>query len=135
MRRCRGQGLFTAALACIALAVSAQELQPGKDYGVVTPPQKTDDPSKLQLRLRDRLLEFARGGPRVPEAARAVVDAAEISETLGKTEDARHCYRYLLKYFSKDPLARKASVSLRRLAARVGIRQSVRGLAREVLRP
>jgi thiol-disulfide isomerase/thioredoxin len=43
----RWHGLFTAALACAALAASAQELQPGKDYGVVTPPQKTDDPSKI----------------------------------------------------------------------------------------
>jgi thiol:disulfide interchange protein DsbA len=43
----RWHGLFTAALACAALAASAQELQPGKDYGVVTPPQKTDDPSRI----------------------------------------------------------------------------------------
>jgi thiol:disulfide interchange protein DsbA len=43
----RWQGLFAAALACAALAASAQELTPGKDYGVVTPPQKTDDPSKI----------------------------------------------------------------------------------------
>jgi len=43
----RWHGLFTAALACAALAASAQELTPGKDYGVVTPPQKTDDPSKI----------------------------------------------------------------------------------------
>jgi thiol:disulfide interchange protein DsbA len=43
----RWQRLFAAALACAALAASAQELEPGKDYGVVTPPQKTDDPSKI----------------------------------------------------------------------------------------
>ena len=43
----RWHGLFAAALACAALAASAQELEPGKDYGVVTPPQKTDDPSKI----------------------------------------------------------------------------------------
>jgi thiol:disulfide interchange protein DsbA len=43
----RWHGLFAAALACAALAASAQELTPGKDYGVVTPPQKTDDPSKV----------------------------------------------------------------------------------------
>src|SRR4051794_10688825 len=43
----RWHGLLTAALACAALAASAQELQPGKDYGVVAPPQKTDDPSKI----------------------------------------------------------------------------------------
>ena len=43
----RWRGLLAAALACAALAVGAQELDPGKDYGVVTPPQKTDDPSKI----------------------------------------------------------------------------------------
>jgi thiol:disulfide interchange protein DsbA len=36
-----------AALACAALTATAQELQPGRDYAVVTPPQKTDDPSKI----------------------------------------------------------------------------------------
>jgi thiol:disulfide interchange protein DsbA len=43
----RWRGILTAALACAALAAGAQEPQPGKDYGVVTPPQKTDDPSKI----------------------------------------------------------------------------------------
>jgi thiol:disulfide interchange protein DsbA len=43
----RWRALFTAALACAALAAVAQELQPGTDYGVVTPPQRTDDPSKI----------------------------------------------------------------------------------------
>jgi thiol:disulfide interchange protein DsbA len=42
----RGRFL-TVALVCVALAALAQEPQPGKDYGVVTPPQKTDDPSKI----------------------------------------------------------------------------------------
>ena len=43
----RWQRILMAALAYVALAAAAQELQPGKDYGVVTPPQKTDDPSKI----------------------------------------------------------------------------------------
>ena len=43
----RWRRLFTTALACAAFAASAQELQPGRDYGVITPPQKTDDPSKI----------------------------------------------------------------------------------------
>jgi thiol:disulfide interchange protein DsbA len=43
----RWHRIFTAALACAALAAAAQDLQSGKDYGVVTPPQKTDDPSKI----------------------------------------------------------------------------------------
>ena len=43
----RWRGFFAAALACASLAAAAQDLQPGKDYGVVTPPQRTDDPSKI----------------------------------------------------------------------------------------
>jgi thiol:disulfide interchange protein DsbA len=43
----RWHRILAAALACAALAAGAQELQPGKDYAVVTPPQKTDDPSKI----------------------------------------------------------------------------------------
>jgi protein dithiol oxidoreductase (disulfide-forming) len=43
----RWRGVFMAALACAAFAAAAQELQPGTDYGIVTPPQRTDDPSKI----------------------------------------------------------------------------------------
>ena len=43
----RWRGYFAAALACAALAAAAQDLQPGIDYDVVTPPQPTDDPSKI----------------------------------------------------------------------------------------
>jgi len=39
--------LFVGALACAALAAAAQDLNPGTDYGVVSPPQSTDDPSKI----------------------------------------------------------------------------------------
>lgn len=44
---CSLRALFAAAIACLVLAAAAQELEVGKDYGVVTPPQKTDDPSKI----------------------------------------------------------------------------------------
>ena len=43
----RWRRYFTAALACAALAAAAQDPQPGTDYGIVTPPQRTDDPSKI----------------------------------------------------------------------------------------
>ena len=43
----RWRGFFAAAIACAAVAAAAQDLQPGTDYGVVTPPQRTDDPSKI----------------------------------------------------------------------------------------
>jgi thiol:disulfide interchange protein DsbA len=38
---------LTAALAFCALAASAQDLQPGRDYAVITPPQPTSDSSKI----------------------------------------------------------------------------------------
>jgi hypothetical protein len=74
-----------------------------------------EDPDKVQQRLRDRLLAFAREVPQAPEAAKAVLDAGEISEGLGKTNEARDCYRYLMEHFAGNPLARKAGGSLRRL--------------------
>jgi thiol:disulfide interchange protein DsbA len=39
--------LWATALACGALAAAAQDLQPGRDYDLVTPPQATDDASKI----------------------------------------------------------------------------------------
>jgi protein dithiol oxidoreductase (disulfide-forming) len=41
------EALVWAALACAGFAAAAQDLEAGKDYGVVTPPQRTDDPSKI----------------------------------------------------------------------------------------
>jgi len=43
----RWRGYFLAVVACAALAAAAQDLKPGTDYGVVTPPQRTDDPTKI----------------------------------------------------------------------------------------
>ena len=41
------RGFLAAALATCALAASAQDLQPGRDYEAVTPPQPTSDPGKI----------------------------------------------------------------------------------------
>ena len=41
------RGFSAAALATCALAASAQDLQPGRDYDAVTPPQPTSDPGKI----------------------------------------------------------------------------------------
>ncbi len=43
----RWRGFLTAVLACAAFCAAAQDLEAGKDYGVVTPPQRTDDPGKI----------------------------------------------------------------------------------------
>lgn len=43
----RLQGLLVTVLAFAALAASAQDLQPGRDYDVVTPPLETSDAGKI----------------------------------------------------------------------------------------
>jgi thiol:disulfide interchange protein DsbA len=43
----RWRGLWAAALACGALAAAAQDLEAGKDYDLVVPPQPTDDATKI----------------------------------------------------------------------------------------
>ena len=43
----RRYGLTAAALVLCAFAASAQDLQPGRDYDAITPPQPTDDASKV----------------------------------------------------------------------------------------
>jgi hypothetical protein len=79
-----------------------------------------NDPSKAQELLRQRLLQFAEKYPRVPEAAKAIVDAAALSEKLGKTEDACGCYRYLAEAYAGQPLSRQARAALRRLGGMNG---------------
>ena len=74
-----------------------------------------EHPDKARELLHDRLLAFARDYPKAPEASKAVMEAAQISESLGKTENARVCYRYLADNFTGQPVARKAGGSLARL--------------------
>jgi TolA-binding protein len=74
-----------------------------------------DNPSKAQVHLRNRLLHFAWDHPALPDAPRAVLQAAQICETLGKPDDARRCYRYVADRYSGQPAARKALGSLWRL--------------------
>jgi hypothetical protein len=74
-----------------------------------------EDPSKAQLYLRDRLLKFAQEYPSTPEAPKAVEEAAQISESLGKKVDAARCYRYLTEKYAGTAIARKSEGSLWRL--------------------
>ncbi len=74
-----------------------------------------EHPEQAKALLHNGLLHFARAYPLAPEAAKAVQDAAEISEQLGQTANARCCYRYLADNFAGQPVARTAGGALRRL--------------------
>ena len=74
-----------------------------------------EHPDQARALLHDGLLHFVKAYPQAPEAAKAVQDAAEISEQLGKTDNARCCYRYLADNFAGQPVARKAGGALWRL--------------------
>jgi thiol-disulfide isomerase/thioredoxin len=74
-----------------------------------------EHPDKARERLHDHLMAFAREYPQAPETPKAVMEAAQISESLGKTEVARACYRYLADNFAGQPAGRKAGGSLARL--------------------
>jgi thiol-disulfide isomerase/thioredoxin len=74
-----------------------------------------DNPSRAQEHLRDRLLQFAKEYLRTPEAAKAVEEVAQMSEMMGKKEDARLCYHHLVKFYPGTPMARKARGSEWRL--------------------
>jgi hypothetical protein len=74
-----------------------------------------DDFAQVQGHRRDRLLRFAQDYPAATEAPQAVLEAAQVSESLGKTDDARTCYRHLLDHFPASPQARKVGGALWRL--------------------
>ncbi|MFO0927480.1 MAG: thioredoxin-like domain-containing protein [Gemmataceae bacterium] len=75
-----------------------------------------DDPTKAQLLLRDGLVRFVQTHPKCDEAPKAVMEAAELSISLGKKEDARRCYRYLADAYTGTPLGRKAEGVLWRMS-------------------
>jgi hypothetical protein len=68
----------------------------------------TDDPSKAQMHLADRLVRFAQEHPNATEAPKAVLDAAQLCESLKRTDDARRCYAYLAQRYAGTDIARKA---------------------------
>jgi hypothetical protein len=75
------------------------------------------DPDKARERLRDRLMRFAQDHPEAPEAPKAVMEAGQLSEALGKKDDAGMCYRYLAQRYAGTPAGRKAGGNLWRLGA------------------
>lgn len=62
-----------------------------------------------------RLMEFAQDHPGVAEAPKAVMQAAQIRESLGENEEAGRCYQYLVEHFPDDAASRKAAGALWRL--------------------
>jgi hypothetical protein len=77
--------------------------------------ESTGDNAKSQQHRCTRLLQFAQEHADMPEAAQAVLEAGRISESLGETNEASRCYRYLMEHFSSDAAARKAEGALWRL--------------------
>lgn len=77
--------------------------------------QTGGDNVKSEKHRCERLLQFAREHPEVPEAAKAVLQAAQTAETLGEAEEAGRCYRHLIEHFPNDAAARKAAGALWRL--------------------
>jgi hypothetical protein len=71
--------------------------------------------ARANEQMRDRLLQFARDYATTPDAPKAVLEAGQLSESLGKPDEAKHCYRELTERFPSDPLVRKAGGALWRL--------------------
>ena len=77
--------------------------------------QTGGDRVKSEQHRCERLLRFARQHPDVPEAAKAVLQAAQTAESLGETNEAIRCCRYLVEHSSNDTVSRKAAGALWRL--------------------
>jgi hypothetical protein len=73
------------------------------------------DPTKSRELLRDRLVSFVEEFPKAPEAPQVVMEAGQISESLGKMHDARRFYRFLAEHCPDHAVARQAGQALWRL--------------------
>lgn len=73
------------------------------------------DTDKVQGHLCRRLMAFAQDYVGTPEGPKAVQEAGRIYESMGQTEEAKHCYRFLIEHCPADVLARKAHGALWRL--------------------
>jgi|SRR5579884_421198 len=77
--------------------------------------QSQGDSVKSEKHRCGRLMQFAREHPGVPEAAKAILQAAQTAESLGDKQEAGRCYRFLIERFPTDAAARKAVGALWRL--------------------
>ena len=75
---------------------------------------KSGDAAAKDLRRR-RLLGFAQAHAKTPEAPTAILEAAQLSESLGKPDDARRCYHYAIDQYPGQSAARKAGGALWRM--------------------
>jgi TolA-binding protein len=73
------------------------------------------DVVKAQAYFCDRLLHFAQQYPTSPEAPKAIVEAAQMSETNKQVDAASTYYRQAIAMFPGTPLARKAQGAVWRL--------------------
>lgn len=74
-----------------------------------------EHPGKAQEYLCERWVRFALEHPKAPESTKAMLDAGRTYEALGKTDEARRCYRYLASNYPGQSWGRKASGALWRL--------------------
>ena len=78
--------------------------------------EKVGDKTEIaQTHFCQRLVLFSQEYQQAPEAPGALMQAGQLNETLGKTEEARRCYRSLTERWPTHILARKAQGALWRL--------------------
>jgi hypothetical protein len=73
------------------------------------------NPTESQELLRERLVGFVEAFPKAPEAPQVVLEVAQMSELLGKRDNARRCYRDLAENCPDVAVARQAGRDLWRL--------------------
>jgi len=74
-----------------------------------------DTSGKAQAHLCQRLVQFAQESPAVPEAPKALMEAGHTYEQMGKTDQARQCYRYVTEKYAGKPAGRNAGGALWRM--------------------
>ncbi len=79
------------------------------------------DNVKAQKHRCTRLMQFAEENAASAEAPKAVLEAAHIRESLGETEEACRCYRFLSDHYADKAVGRKAQGALSRLGQGDGL--------------
>lgn len=77
--------------------------------------QTGGDRAKSEQHRCERLLQFARHHPEVPEVPQTILQAAQTAESLGQIDEACRCYHYLIEHFPNDAAGRKSAGALWRL--------------------
>lgn len=77
----------------------------------------SEHPDAAHRRLCEHLIRFSAEYALSPEASKAVLEAAELSEQQSKKEDAGRCYLYVLEHFPGSAAANKAEGGLWRMGS------------------